>query len=228
MVASSAQQSAPVIVIKPATAHANSNQPGAPINRADSADTMKMPEPIIDPITIMVASTGPRARTKPVPAFVGEAVGFPGTTPSPPTEADRFSILSFIWKTSALELSRLLSQAANAMSARIPPLPVCRHARKLFLPVLRHLLRRPIALSLRATFAERAPLLLPDRAARRPAEFLERVSHRLGNCGLRRLRKPRAISPPGLPLRARCYPAQTKSAMNQLQALRGQSALQFS
>src|SRR5438067_2676158 len=140
MVASSAQQSAPVIVIKPATAHANSNQPGAPINRADSADVMKMPEPIIEPITIIVASTGPRARTRPVPTFVGEAVGFPRTTSSTPREADRFSILSFIWKTSALELLPLLSQAANAMSARIPPLPVCRHAGKLFLPVHRHLL----------------------------------------------------------------------------------------
>ena len=65
MVASSEQQSAPVIVIKPATAQASNNQPGAPINRADSADVMKMPDPIIEPITIIVASTGPRARTSP-------------------------------------------------------------------------------------------------------------------------------------------------------------------
>src|SRR5881397_2968253 len=48
MAASSAQQSDPVIVSKPASAHAINNQPGAPISRADSADVMKMPEPIID------------------------------------------------------------------------------------------------------------------------------------------------------------------------------------
>src|SRR6266567_3940190 len=65
MVASSEQQSAPVIVINPATVQASSNQPGAPINRADSAEVMKTPEPIIDPITIMVASIGPSARTSP-------------------------------------------------------------------------------------------------------------------------------------------------------------------
>jgi len=53
-----------VIVSKPATAQARSNQPGAPINRADSADVIKMPDPIIEPITIMVASIGPRARSK--------------------------------------------------------------------------------------------------------------------------------------------------------------------
>src|SRR5438094_1014186 len=64
IVANSEQQRAPVIVSKPATAHARSNQPGAPINRADSADVIKMPDPIIEPITIMVASIGPRARSK--------------------------------------------------------------------------------------------------------------------------------------------------------------------
>src|SRR5438552_16451715 len=64
MVASPAQQSAPVIVIKPATPQASNNQPGAPIERADSAEVIKIPEPIIEPITIIVASIGPRARTK--------------------------------------------------------------------------------------------------------------------------------------------------------------------
>jgi hypothetical protein len=65
MVASSEQQSAPVIVNKPATAHARSNQPGAPLSSDDSADVIKIPEPIIDPITIIVASIGPSARTRP-------------------------------------------------------------------------------------------------------------------------------------------------------------------
>src|SRR5690348_13826934 len=66
MVASSEQHNAPVMVSKPASAQARSSQPGAPLNREDSADTIKIPEPIIEPITIIVASTGPSARTRPV------------------------------------------------------------------------------------------------------------------------------------------------------------------
>ena len=65
MVASSEQHNAPVIVSKPAIAHARSSQPGAPLSRDDSADVIKIPEPIIDPITIIVASIGPSARTRP-------------------------------------------------------------------------------------------------------------------------------------------------------------------
>src|SRR5438034_1119135 len=65
-VPSAEQQSAPVIVSTPAITHASKSHPGAPLKRADSADVMKMPEPIIDPITIMVASIGPSARTKPL------------------------------------------------------------------------------------------------------------------------------------------------------------------
>ena len=64
MVASSEQQSAPVIVNKPASAHASSSQPGAPLSRDDSADVIKIPDPIIEPITIMDASIGPSARTR--------------------------------------------------------------------------------------------------------------------------------------------------------------------
>jgi hypothetical protein len=64
IVASSEQHSAPVIVSNPASAQASNNQPGAPLNRDDSAETMKMPDPIIEPMTIMVASIGPSARTR--------------------------------------------------------------------------------------------------------------------------------------------------------------------
>jgi hypothetical protein len=46
----------------PAMTQASRSQPGAPINRVDSAEVMKMPEPIIDPITIMVAASGPSPR----------------------------------------------------------------------------------------------------------------------------------------------------------------------
>src|SRR5258706_6375333 len=64
MAASSAQHSAPVMVISPAIAHAASSQPGAPTSRDDSADTIKMPDPIIEPMTIMVASSNPSPRVR--------------------------------------------------------------------------------------------------------------------------------------------------------------------
>ena len=56
MAANSAQQSAPVIVITPASAQAASNQPGDPTSREDSAEVIKIPDPIIEPITIIVPS----------------------------------------------------------------------------------------------------------------------------------------------------------------------------
>ena len=56
-------QSAPVTVINPARTHAAKSHPGEPTSRDDSADVMKMPEPIIDPMTIIVASTQPSSRT---------------------------------------------------------------------------------------------------------------------------------------------------------------------
>src|ERR1051326_8976434 len=64
MVASSEQHNAPVMVSNPAKAHARSNHPGAPLNRDDSAEVIKMPDPIIEPITIIVASIGPSARIR--------------------------------------------------------------------------------------------------------------------------------------------------------------------
>ena len=46
--------------------HAASNQPGEPSVRDMSAETIKMPEPIIDPITIIVESYKPRPRVNSV------------------------------------------------------------------------------------------------------------------------------------------------------------------
>ena len=46
----------------PATIHAASSQPGAPTLRAMSADTMKIPDPIIEPTTTIVESYRPRPR----------------------------------------------------------------------------------------------------------------------------------------------------------------------
>src|ERR1043166_366719 len=62
--ASSAQESAPVIVSTPATAHATSSHPGDPTSFDESAETRKIPDPIIDPTTIIVASKRLRPRTK--------------------------------------------------------------------------------------------------------------------------------------------------------------------
>jgi hypothetical protein len=51
------------MVTTPATTHAMSSQKGEPTVRLISAETMKMPEPIIDPATSIVASVSVIART---------------------------------------------------------------------------------------------------------------------------------------------------------------------
>src|SRR5438045_3612490 len=71
MAAISAAQIDPVMVNRPERAHAASSQPGAPTRRADSAEVRKIPEPIIAPMTIIVASRGPSSRNSPVVAAVG-------------------------------------------------------------------------------------------------------------------------------------------------------------
>src|SRR5687767_8822151 len=53
------------MVITPAASHASMSQSGEPTVREMSADTMKMPDPIIDPDTSMVASVRDRALTNP-------------------------------------------------------------------------------------------------------------------------------------------------------------------
>src|SRR5918999_6102040 len=62
MAANSAQHNAPVIVSTPASAHAISSQPGEPTSRDDSAEVMKIPDPIMEPTTIIVASSRLRPR----------------------------------------------------------------------------------------------------------------------------------------------------------------------
>ena len=61
--ASSPYASAPSTVITAVSSQTTSSQNGEPMVRPMSADTMKMPEPIIDPATSMVASVNVRART---------------------------------------------------------------------------------------------------------------------------------------------------------------------
>src|SRR5512132_4094520 len=63
MAASSEQQSAATIVRTPAIAQAASSQPPEPSTRALFAETMKMPDPIIEPTTSVVASSNPMPRT---------------------------------------------------------------------------------------------------------------------------------------------------------------------
>src|SRR5678816_2795994 len=63
--ASSPYARAPSKVITPVTTHAMSSRQGEGSDLAMSAETMKIPEPIIDPATSMVASVNVMAFTKP-------------------------------------------------------------------------------------------------------------------------------------------------------------------
>src|ERR1700682_5054778 len=170
MVASSEQQSAPVMVNKPATVQASSNQPGAPIRRADSAEVMKMPEPIIEPTTIMVASSGPRART------------------------NRWLPVGLvIVKISARGPGRLPLPNARAMREQIAPRPRCRRAHKSSPPVDRHLLRRPTALFPRATCERLARPPLPYRATGHRREIVEGAFDPRDSCDRQKLHRRYAI-----------------------------------
>jgi hypothetical protein len=60
-------------VSTPATIHATRSHPGAPTLRDISADTMKMPDPIIDPTTTIVESKRPRPRVNSVSSEVAAA-----------------------------------------------------------------------------------------------------------------------------------------------------------
>src|SRR5215831_5772786 len=111
MVASSEQQRAPVMVSKPAIVHASSSQPGAPLKRADSAEVMKIPDPIIEPMTIIVASIGPSARTRP--------------------DSDWGSLMSSAAERGFLHLPFPESPATGA---RIRPPQDCRHEDRSFRP----------------------------------------------------------------------------------------------
>src|ERR1700678_622070 len=62
MAASSPKEGAPAMVSTPVKNHATSSQPALPIWRDMSADTMKIPEPIITPTTTITESNRPRPR----------------------------------------------------------------------------------------------------------------------------------------------------------------------
>ena len=67
-----------MIVITPVTTHKSSSQPDEPTSRAMSAETMKMPEPTIEPTTSMVASRSPRTRNRGLDSEAG-ALSEPGS-----------------------------------------------------------------------------------------------------------------------------------------------------
>src|SRR5437868_515365 len=54
------------MVSRPVTSQTTRSQPGAPTCWEIVDETMKMPEPIIEPATSMVASSRPSPRTRPV------------------------------------------------------------------------------------------------------------------------------------------------------------------
>src|SRR4030095_10255898 len=182
MVASSEQQRAPVIVNKPAIAHARSNQPGAPLSRDDSAEVIKIPEPIIEPITIMVASTGPSARTRP------RARGGDGPPSRSTGAAFRRGCAPASWllffvttNSAAHRFSRLRAQAVTAVHVRTQQLRVYRHVRRLFLRSRRHRGLRPSALCRRATPAAHAGQLLLGHEATHPVAYAEPATRHSGN-----------------------------------------------
>src|SRR5437763_7394100 len=63
MAANSPYDSAAINVSRPVTSQTTSNQPGAPTCLAMIEETMKMPEPIIEPATSIVESSKPSPRT---------------------------------------------------------------------------------------------------------------------------------------------------------------------
>src|SRR5882724_1171753 len=65
MAANSPYDSAAESVSTPVRIHVSSNPPAEPVCRVMSAATIKMPEPIIEPTTIIVPSNKPMARTNP-------------------------------------------------------------------------------------------------------------------------------------------------------------------
>src|SRR5262245_6287217 len=202
MVASSEQHSAPVIVSNPAIAHARSSQPGAPLSLDDSADVIKIPEPIIEPITIIVASIGPSVRTRP--------------------DCWRLSTLSLTTNSGALRFSRLRVRVVSAIHARIQLLPAYRYEHKSFRRALRRLGPRPSALCLRVTSAVHAAPLHSDRGATHPVASVEPAIRHSNNCDRRRFHARLAISPFALLAPLRYSRAQTESARNRLPGLRVQ------
>src|SRR5438034_415594 len=87
-----------------------------------------MPDPIIEPITIMVASIGPRARSK-LGALLS-IFSFISLGQAKVETSLTVLLVRIFQKISALELLRLPSQDAPAARVQILPLPVCHRVAK--------------------------------------------------------------------------------------------------
>jgi len=74
MAASSPYESDAIKVSRPVTSQTTNNHPGAPTCRAMMAETMKIPEPIIEPATSIVESSKPSPRTNFSSVTAGVAV----------------------------------------------------------------------------------------------------------------------------------------------------------
>src|SRR5882724_704003 len=87
------------MVKSPVTTQARSSQPAEPTWRVMSAETMKMPEPIIDPATIIVESQVPSSRTKPVD--LSSAAGLTALAPAGPVSD--MAVLPLVERQAALK-----------------------------------------------------------------------------------------------------------------------------
>src|SRR4051794_13394860 len=179
------------MVIKPAMTHVRSSHPGAPMSRVDSAETMKIPEPIIEPTTIMVASTRPRTRTNSGSAFP-------------------FALLVTVFFREP-ESAPARTGGACATRAQIRPRPDCRHAHKLCRPARPHQILRLTESFLRAAFGRRGPLPGSDRAGARQACFKKRASRPACSFDRQNTRARQTVRGLDLRLRAR-YPEQRRGS----------------
>src|SRR5205823_14564819 len=197
--------------------HARSNQPGAPLNRDDSAEVIKMPDPIIEPITIIVASIGPRARSKLALLSIFSFIFFKSSRVETSLTVLRVRIFRDI---SALELLLLVSQDAPVTPVQILPIPVCHRGRKLSPREPQHRHCRSIELSPPEAFALRVRPILLDRASKHPADFLEQANHPPDNCDPRKLRGRPANAPLRQLAQAHSCRAQIKPVTNRPKRLR--------
>ncbi len=79
------------MVIKPVTSHAPMSSAGEDVRRAMSAETMKMPEPIMEPMTSVVALVSPRPFTNSLSAFGAVVMVLVSALKKPRVAWDRLS-----------------------------------------------------------------------------------------------------------------------------------------
>src|SRR6266542_677026 len=117
--ASSPYARAPNIVTIPATTQASSSHSGEPTVRPMSAETMKMPEPIIDPATSIVASVRVIALTNPrLESFV--VVWVSGVTQIPLCEGRAHGLFVRVRGRGKLLRDSILCQTNYGLKNKMP------------------------------------------------------------------------------------------------------------